>query len=57
VDALIISSQSNFGRVAALMNSTSEIFAFDLNAQWKGRVSDKQRLCTKHQSSMESLDI
>lgn len=56
-NVLVISSQSNFGRVAALMNPTSEIFAFDFNAQWKGHVSEKKRLCTKHQSNMESLDI
>jgi FkbM family methyltransferase len=56
-DILIISTQSNFGRVAALMNKTDEIYSFDFNGKWNDRVCDKTRLSTKHQTSMDSLDI
>lgn len=57
VDVLILSSQSNFGRVAALVNPTSEVYTFDFKGQWNGIVSQKTRLSTKHQTTMNAIEI
>jgi FkbM family methyltransferase len=55
-DVVVLSWQSNFGRVAALMNPTFQIFAIDARGQWSGLLDQKQLLTTKHKTSRDVID-
>jgi hypothetical protein len=54
-DVLIISWHSNLGRVAALMNPSTEVYALSPDLQL-GRVTDKAVLTTKHHQHGNQLD-
>ena len=55
-DVMVISVHSNFGRIAALINPTDQIYTFGANGTWNGKVHNKIRLTTKHQTTMHSVD-
>lgn len=55
-DVVVFSWQSNFGRVAALMNPTQQVYAIDAQGQWGGPFASKQCLSTKHQTSRDRVD-
>jgi FkbM family methyltransferase len=56
-NVVVISAHSNFGRIAAMINPTDQVYTFGTDGIWNGKIQDKTRLTTKHQTSIHSIDI